>query len=174
MDSFLCSNPTQYISALLLSLNIMMSLELPHINVLSKIDLIEHQGELAFSLEYYSEVSNPIQFFISFSQNPQDFSFEKSFCSPSLDKKALKRNSLGLEMEFELLNLRFPAILPKNKIKAGNIIICLSSDSHQMELQVQNLEYLLGAMNESLFSKRFQRLSRAICEVRAPGEISFY
>ena len=34
----------------------MMSLELPHINILSKIDLVETQGELAFNLEYYSEV----------------------------------------------------------------------------------------------------------------------
>lgn len=56
MDSFLCSNASHYISALLLSLNIMMSLEMPHINVLSKIDLIESRGELAFGLEYYSEV----------------------------------------------------------------------------------------------------------------------
>ena len=56
VDSFLCSNANQYISALLLSLNIMMSLELPHINILSKIDLVESQGELAFNLEYYSEV----------------------------------------------------------------------------------------------------------------------
>lgn len=56
VDSFLCSNASQYLSAILLSLNIMMSLELPHVNVLSKIDLIESRGELAFSLEYYSEV----------------------------------------------------------------------------------------------------------------------
>ena len=56
VDSSLCSNAGQYISALVLSLNIMMSLELPHINVLSKIDLVESQGDLAFNLEYYSEV----------------------------------------------------------------------------------------------------------------------
>lgn len=56
MDAHLCSDAAKYISALLLSLNVMMSLELPHINVLSKIDLIESYGELAFNLEYYTEV----------------------------------------------------------------------------------------------------------------------
>lgn len=56
VDSYLCGNPTQYISALLLSLDVMMALELPHINVLSKLDLVESQGDLAFNLEYYSEV----------------------------------------------------------------------------------------------------------------------
>ena len=58
VDSHLCANPSQYISALLLSLNVMMSLEMPHINVLSKMDLIESQGDLAFNLEFYSEVNH--------------------------------------------------------------------------------------------------------------------
>lgn len=56
VDSHLCANASQYISALLLSLNVMLSLEMPHINLLSKVDLIECQGELAFNLEFYSEV----------------------------------------------------------------------------------------------------------------------
>jgi hypothetical protein len=35
-----------YVSALLMSLSAMLHLELPHINVLSKIDLIESYGKL--------------------------------------------------------------------------------------------------------------------------------
>jgi hypothetical protein len=34
----------------------MLQLELPHINVLSKIDLIERNGKLPFNLEYYTDV----------------------------------------------------------------------------------------------------------------------
>lgn len=46
VDAHLCSDPGKYISALLLSLSTMLHLELPHINVLSKIDLIENYGRL--------------------------------------------------------------------------------------------------------------------------------
>lgn len=46
VDAHLCSDPGKYISALMLSLSTMIHLELPHINVLSKIDLIENYGTL--------------------------------------------------------------------------------------------------------------------------------
>lgn len=46
VDAHLCSDPGKYVSALLLSLSTMLHLELPHINVLSKIDLIENYGKL--------------------------------------------------------------------------------------------------------------------------------
>lgn len=34
----------------------MLHLELPHINLLSKIDLIEQYGKLRFNLDFYTEV----------------------------------------------------------------------------------------------------------------------
>jgi GTPase SAR1 family protein len=46
VDAHLCSEPGMYVSALLMSLSAMLHLELPHINVLSKIDLIESYGKL--------------------------------------------------------------------------------------------------------------------------------
>lgn len=46
VDAHLCSDPGKYVSALLLSLSTMIHLELPHVNVLSKIDLIESYGKL--------------------------------------------------------------------------------------------------------------------------------
>jgi hypothetical protein len=46
IDSYYCSVPSTYISAVLLSLSTMLHLELPHINVLSKIDLVEKYGKL--------------------------------------------------------------------------------------------------------------------------------
>lgn len=46
VDSHLCSDPEKFVGALLLSLSAMLHLELPHINILSKIDLIESYGKL--------------------------------------------------------------------------------------------------------------------------------
>lgn len=46
VDAHLCSDPGKYISSLVLSLSTMLHLELPHVNVLSKIDLIERYGRL--------------------------------------------------------------------------------------------------------------------------------
>ena len=43
-------------SILLLSLSTMLQLELPHVNVLTKIDLLKNYGELKYNLEYYTEV----------------------------------------------------------------------------------------------------------------------
>ncbi|KAI3426388.1 hypothetical protein D9Q98_008759 [Chlorella vulgaris] len=53
VDAHLCSDPAKYLSALLLSLSTMLHLELPQVNVLSKMDLIQQYGELAFSLDFY-------------------------------------------------------------------------------------------------------------------------
>ncbi|KAF3446545.1 hypothetical protein FNV43_RR11725 [Rhamnella rubrinervis] len=58
VDAHLCSDPGKYVSALLLSLSTMLHLELPHINVLSKIDLIENYGKLAFNLDFYTDVQD--------------------------------------------------------------------------------------------------------------------
>jgi len=47
----------KFISALLLSLTTMLHTELPHVNILSKIDLAERfSSKLDFGLDYYTEV----------------------------------------------------------------------------------------------------------------------
>jgi GTPase SAR1 family protein len=56
VDSYMCSDVGSFVSALLVSMSAMMRMETPHINVLSKIDLAEAMGRLAFRLEYYTEV----------------------------------------------------------------------------------------------------------------------
>eukprot|EP00439_Symbiodinium_sp_Y106_P010140 s4431_g1.t1 len=59
IDSTLCVDVYRYISAVMLSLSAMMQLELPHINVLSKIDMVmDHTDDLTFSLDYYAGVSD--------------------------------------------------------------------------------------------------------------------
>ncbi|KAH7882301.1 hypothetical protein F5I97DRAFT_1817070 [Phlebopus sp. FC_14] len=57
-DAHYVTDPAKYVSVLLLSLRTMLQLELPHINVLSKIDLLSQYGDLDFNLDFYTEVQD--------------------------------------------------------------------------------------------------------------------
>ncbi|VDN08992.1 unnamed protein product [Dibothriocephalus latus] len=56
VDSHYCTCPGKFISVLLTSLVSMLQLGLPHVNVLSKIDLIEQYAPLRFNLDFFTEV----------------------------------------------------------------------------------------------------------------------
>ncbi|KAI7806147.1 GPN-loop GTPase 2 isoform X2 [Triplophysa rosa] len=56
VDSHYCADPAKFISVLCTSLSTMLHIELPHVNVLSKMDLIEQYGKLAFNLDFFTEV----------------------------------------------------------------------------------------------------------------------
>ncbi|ODV66599.1 hypothetical protein HYPBUDRAFT_153360 [Hyphopichia burtonii NRRL Y-1933] len=58
VDLIYLTSPSQYISILLLSLRSMLQLDLPHVNVISKIDKLNTYGELPFRLDYYTEVQD--------------------------------------------------------------------------------------------------------------------
>lgn len=55
-DSYALTLPSLYISTLLLSLRAMFQMDLPHLNVLTKIDKLAAYGPLPFNLDYYTEV----------------------------------------------------------------------------------------------------------------------
>lgn len=46
VDSHYCTDPAKFISVLCTCLATMLHVELPHVNLLSKMDLIEHYGKL--------------------------------------------------------------------------------------------------------------------------------
>ncbi|XP_023230352.1 GPN-loop GTPase 2-like [Centruroides sculpturatus] len=56
VDSHYCSDPAKFVAVLLTSLSTMLQVELPHINVLSKGDIIEQYGKLHYNIDYYTEV----------------------------------------------------------------------------------------------------------------------
>jgi len=56
VDAHYCTTAAGFISATLLSLKVMLQMELAHVNILSKIDLLNKYDDLAFDLEYYTEV----------------------------------------------------------------------------------------------------------------------
>jgi len=57
-DAHYVTDASKYISVLLLSLRTMLHLELPHVNVLSKVDLINKYGDLDFNLDFYTAVQD--------------------------------------------------------------------------------------------------------------------
>lgn len=57
IDSHYCSEPAKFISTLLMVLNTMLRMSLPHVNVLSKADLLrKHESKLHFNVDYYTDV----------------------------------------------------------------------------------------------------------------------
>ncbi|OKL57507.1 GPN-loop GTPase 2 [Talaromyces atroroseus] len=58
VDSYSLTLPSMYISALLLSLRSMLQMDLPHINVLTKIDNLSNYSALPFNLDFYTEVQD--------------------------------------------------------------------------------------------------------------------
>jgi hypothetical protein len=57
-DSFCLTQPSLYISNLLLALRAMLQMDLPHINVLTKIDKVSAYDPLPFRLDYYAEAQD--------------------------------------------------------------------------------------------------------------------
>lgn len=55
VDSHYCADPAKFISVLCTSLSTMLHVELPHVNVLSKMDLIEQYGQLGESAPPHSD-----------------------------------------------------------------------------------------------------------------------
>ncbi|XP_057655017.1 GPN-loop GTPase 2 [Diorhabda carinulata] len=59
VDSHYCSDPPKFVSTLLLSLSTMLQIGLPHVNVLSKADLLKkNESKLDFGLDFYTDVLN--------------------------------------------------------------------------------------------------------------------
>ncbi|KAI9809209.1 MAG: hypothetical protein M1825_002500 [Sarcosagium campestre] len=58
IDSYSLTLPSLYISTLLLSLRAMLQMDLPHLNVLTKIDNLSTYDPLPFNLDYYTEVQD--------------------------------------------------------------------------------------------------------------------
>lgn len=64
VDSNYCTDSGKYIAALLIGLKSMLHLELPQVNVLSKIDLLRYcDKELLHRLDFYTQVQDPSRLF---------------------------------------------------------------------------------------------------------------
>eukprot|EP00794_Sanderia_malayensis_P000159 gene159-771_t len=77
VDSHYCSDPAKFISVLLTSLSTMLQVELPHVNVLSKMDLIQQYGKLPFNLEFFTDVLDMSYLVEMFEKDPFMKRFKK-------------------------------------------------------------------------------------------------
>ncbi|KAH6906117.1 cytoplasmic protein [Coprinopsis sp. MPI-PUGE-AT-0042] len=103
-DAHYVTDASKYVSVLLLSLRAMLHLELPHINVLSKIDLLPSYGELDFNLDFYTEV--------------QDLSYLENSLNAALPPKyaALNMAMISLVEDFSLVGFETLAVEDKNSM----------------------------------------------------------
>ncbi|KAG2003693.1 cytoplasmic protein [Coprinopsis cinerea AmutBmut pab1-1] len=103
-DAHYITDASKYVSMLLLSLRAMLHLELPHINVLSKIDLLSQYGELDFNLDFYTEV--------------QDLTYLENALNASLPPKyaALNMAMISLVEDFSLVGFETLAVEDKNSM----------------------------------------------------------
>ncbi|KAF6753651.1 cytoplasmic protein [Ephemerocybe angulata] len=103
-DAHYITDASKYISVLLLSLRAMLHLELPHINVLSKVDLLSQYGELEFNLDFYTEV--------------QDLSYLENSLNASLPPKyaALNMAMISLVEDYSLVGFETLAVEDKNSM----------------------------------------------------------
>lgn len=58
VDSHYANDPGKYVSAVMLTLNSMLMMELPTVNILSKVDAVEKYGTLDMGLDFYTEVQD--------------------------------------------------------------------------------------------------------------------
>uniref|UniRef100_A0A1J3EFV5 GPN-loop GTPase 2 n=1 Tax=Noccaea caerulescens TaxID=107243 RepID=A0A1J3EFV5_NOCCA len=108
IDCHLCTNPGNYVSAVLLSLSTMIHMELPHINVLSKIDLIGSYGKLAFNLDFYTDVQDLSYLQHHLNQDPRSAKYRKltsELCSVIEDYGLVNFTTLDIQDKESVMDL---------------------------------------------------------------------
>ncbi|SSD58317.1 probable GPN-loop GTPase 2 homolog [Saccharomycodes ludwigii] len=82
IDSIYLNSASQYISIVLLSLRSMLMMDLPQINVFSKIDMLKQYGdELPFRLDYYTDVQ------------------ELEYLQPIIEKESSENSYMGKKLK---------------------------------------------------------------------------
>ncbi|TFK70700.1 hypothetical protein BDN72DRAFT_525603 [Pluteus cervinus] len=105
-DAHYVTDASKYISVLLLSLRTMLHLELPHINVLSKVDLIAQYGDLDFNLDFYTEVQDLSHLENSLSSTtPRYTALNMAICSLVEDFGLVGFETLAVEDKSSMLHL---------------------------------------------------------------------
>lgn len=124
VDSYYCSNSANFVSVLLLTLSTMLQLEMPHVNVLSKIDLLKQYSGLGmdyyslgilslhlsyfvldFNLEYYTEVMDLkyLHQYLDQSTSPQLAKLNKAICDLIEDFSLVSFTPLNIQVRLFLV-----------------------------------------------------------------------
>ncbi|THH26377.1 hypothetical protein EUX98_g7810 [Antrodiella citrinella] len=108
-DAHYVTDASKYISILMLSLRAMLHLELPHVNVLSKVDLLTQYGDLDFNLDFYTEVQDLSHLENALSTaSPRYAALNMAICSLIEDYGLIGFETLAVEVTFPNI-LRYKA-----------------------------------------------------------------
>lgn len=120
VDSHYSNEPSKFISVALNSLSSMIHLETPHINVLSKADLIQAYGKTDFGLDFYCEVLD------------LNFLVDKISDDPFLAKyKKLTQALAGIIEDYSLLSF-IPMDINNNKTIVKVLKACDRANGYYM------------------------------------------
>jgi len=134
VDAHYCSDPGKFISVCLTSLTTMMQIELPHINLLSKVDMVEKYGKLQFNLDYYTEVMDLEYLLDCF---PED-NFTKKY-------RALNKALTGLITDYSLVNFVPVTVKSKERMLAVSQLVDKANGYVFGSGEERNLRNILGS-----------------------------
>jgi len=107
-DSYCLTLPSLYISNLLLSLRAMLQMDLPHLNVLTKIDKLSSYEDLPFNLDFYTEVQD-LSYLLPHLESESESLRSKKF-------KALNEKVIDLVQDFALVGFETLAVEDKKSM----------------------------------------------------------
>ncbi len=153
MDSFYCCEPSTFISAVLNVTCTMLRLSLPHVNVLTKIDLLPMYGPLPFKLDFFTEMTNLMPL-IRYIDNPgkiateeellQEEEEDNSVKTKMIPKKRSKMSKMSEELCDVLSDYGLVSFLPLNVQDAttvGRILIAIDKANGYSFAASEALEY---------------------------------
>merc|ERR1719153_53524 len=134
VDSHYCSDPGKFIAVCLTSLTTMLQIALPHVNLLSKVDLVERYGKLHFNLDYYTEVLDLNYLLDTF---PDD-NFTKKY-------KQLNEALTGLINDYSLVNFLPITVKSKERMVAASQVIDKANGYVFGSGEERNIRALMGS-----------------------------
>ncbi|KAJ2399420.1 hypothetical protein GGI23_002669 [Coemansia sp. RSA 2559] len=153
VDASYCTEAAKFISVLLLSLTTMSMLEMPHINVLSKIDLLAGLGKLDFNLEYYTSVMD-LDYLLD-SLNQQDGSkkfgeLNRVICEIVEDFSMVGFSTLCIADKHSVANLMKEIDKANGYIfgalTQGNESIMVAADATDLVSEARDAQLMYGAL----------------------------
>ncbi|KAJ2848139.1 hypothetical protein IWW36_003476 [Coemansia brasiliensis] len=155
VDASYCTEAAKFVSVLLLSLTTMTKLEMPHVNVLSKIDLLAQLGELDFSLEYYTAVMDLDYLLFHLNEREPSARFgelNKVICELIEDFSLVGFSTLSVADKHSMATL-LKEIDKANgyifgALTAGNEEILLAADSTDMLNEARDAQERYGILND--------------------------
>ncbi|KAJ1792833.1 hypothetical protein LPJ59_004794, partial [Coemansia sp. RSA 2399] len=153
VDASYCTEAAKFISVLLLSLTTMSMLEMPHVNVLSKIDLLAGLGKLDFNLEYYTSVMDLDYLLDSLNQRDGSRQFgelNRVICELVEDFSMVGFSTLCITDKLSVANLMKEIDKANGYIfgalTQGNESIMVAADATDLVSEARDAQLMYGAL----------------------------